>query len=116
MEVNYKLVVSDLEVIEFGKVEANISQRIYFKAIIDGIEADVTFEWLKILLSNNPYELNADISKLKVSMNDEIDAYIKKHNYVVKRHYTFEYTDNLCLCAVCDIPNTETDEEDRLPF
>lgn len=110
MNVFYKLVVSDLEVREYGDISIDVSKRIYFKANIDNIEKDVTLSWLKVLLSHKENELHKQLCNLKDNISKEIENYAKSHNYNIKKWYTFDYDSNLCICIVCDSPNTKVDD------
>ena len=95
MQVDFKFVMSDIEFNRFGSTNYTVGQRITAVAIIDGVEREVSLEWLQTLCSNDLRVYASKITSCIQSMYRNINIFGKQNNLYIGNIQRFDYDTNI---------------------
>ena len=97
MQVDFKFVMSDIEFNQFGVGLDNyiVGQRITAFATIDGVEHEVTLDWLKVLCSNDMRVYASKVTAYIQAMYKNIHTFGKQNNLYIGNIQRFDYDTNI---------------------
>ena len=97
MLVDFKFVMSDIEFNKFGNSAYIVGQRITAIAIIDGVEHEVTLDWLKTLCTNDMRVYASKVTLLIQQMYKNIHTFGRQNNLYIGNIQRFDYDTNIFI-------------------